>query len=356
MKVLILQNKLLHYRVPLYNAIADYQDIDLTVAHPDKKVERVDLHFEQVILSIEKKGPFTIHKGLYEFCCGYDVVIAMFDIKWLTHMKLGWMKKRPFKLVYWGIGVSTEKGFDVDKKFDIVRFLLAKRADAMLFYSSYPIHKYITAGFKEERLFVANNTIASELESQTIVNKNSFLFIGTLERRKKIFELIEAYQIAVQGELKQHPVKLDIIGDGPELETIRNFIDKNNLVDRIILHGQINDELKLSHYFEHALACISPGQAGLSVLSSFAMGVPFVTRADAITGGERLNIKNDYNGLIYDDSDGNLVRILTKLAIDTSYATQMGKNARAYYLQCRTIRHMADGFYQAVTFVMKDKK
>lgn len=356
MKVLILQNKLLHYRIPVYNTIADYEDVELTVAHPDKKVERSDLKFEQVILSTYKKGPFTMHNGLYDFCCGFDVVIAMFDIKWLTHMKLGWMRHRPFKLVYWGIGVSTEKGFDVDKKFDLLRFFLARRADALLFYSEYPVQKYKQAGFDERTLFVANNTVASEGLEPAEVSKQSFLFIGSLERRKKIYELIEAFSQAIQTTLKNSFVTLDIIGGGPELEAIREFVVENKLSDRIFLHGQINEEAKLKPYFERALASISPGQAGLSVLSSFAMGVPFVTKADAITGGERLNIKNDYNGLIYGAADADLIHILTKLALDTSYAIGMGKNARTYYLQHRTIQHMAEGFHQAVRFVSKQHK
>jgi glycosyltransferase involved in cell wall biosynthesis len=356
MKVLILQNKLLHYRIPLYNAIAGYDSITLTVAHPDKKVEQADLQFEQVILSTYKKGPFTLHHGLYDFCCGFDVVIAMFDIKWLTHIKLGWMRKRPFKLIYWGIGVSTEKGFDVDKKFDALRFLFAKRADALLFYSAYPIEKYKRAGFDEQRLFVAHNTVASAIEPSSAQSKKVFLFIGSLERRKKIYELIDAYHQAIQTTLKNNPVRLDIIGDGPELETIRQFILDHQLTDHIMLHGQINEEVKLKVYFEQALACISPGQAGLSVLSSFAMGVPFITRFDAITGGERLNIKNDYNGLIYGKEDADLVRILTKLAIDTSHAIEMGNNARTYYLQHRTIQHMAEGFIQAVRHVVNNSR
>ncbi len=75
---------------------------------------------------------------------------------------------------------------------------------------------------------------------------------------------------------------LNIIGDGPEFKVLYRYIIKNNFSHRI-LRGAIFDDYVLKNYFERAICLISPGQAGLTVLKSFAYGIPFVTKYNAIT-------------------------------------------------------------------------
>src|SRR6185312_870317 len=120
--------------------------------------------------------------------------------------------------------------------------------------------------------------------------KNRILFIGTLYKEKKIYELIDAFIEAKNNEKNGEFLYMDIIGKGDELENIKDIIKKNGLSESVFLHGAIYDEKQLAEYFSRSLLCISPDQAGLSVLKSMGYGVPYVTRTDAITGGERLNI------------------------------------------------------------------
>src|SRR5690606_5517370 len=130
--------------------------------------------------------------------------------------------------------------------------------------------------------------------------KDKILFIGSLYRQKKIFELLESYKEAVK-QFEKKPIGLHIVGNGSEFDKVKSWISDTNLGEHIILHGAIFDEKKLCELFSSAFACISPGQAGLSVLKSFGYGVPFITHIDAITGGERLNIQNMVNGILFDN-------------------------------------------------------
>ena len=91
----------------------------------------------------------------------------------------------------------------------------------------------------------------------------------------------------------------------------------------------------------------SYGQAGLSVLQSFAYGVPYITCKDAISGGEHKNIVHKMNGLLFDDQY-SIEDAINDLILDKDFAIKLGKNAYNYYSKFCTIEEMAKGFHEAI--------
>lgn len=59
-KVLSLTNKILEYRVPVYNRLSEY--FDITVAHHGKPVSKSKAKFKQLPLTLKKIGPFIYFK------------------------------------------------------------------------------------------------------------------------------------------------------------------------------------------------------------------------------------------------------------------------------------------------------
>jgi len=222
-----------------------------------------------------------------------------------------------------------------------------KKADAVLFYSSNPIPLYLKAGFKREQLHVANNSVVVN-DIDTSLERSTILFVGTLYKQKKIYELLDNY-LKVYTKNKNVP-HLEIIGGGTEYETIQQWIEENNLEDRIFLRGKIFDEDLLCQYFSKAIACISPGQAGLSVLKSMGYGVPFISIKTAITGGEIFNIEHNVNGVLYTDHR-ELENIILDITENTSKYLDMGVKAKAYYDSHRTPENMANGIGEAIEYV-----
>lgn len=92
--------------------------------------------------------------------------------------------------------------------------------------------------------------------------------MGTLYKAKKIYDLLEAYQNAYQKNNNIQP--LIIIGDGVERSNIDKWVEQNNLIDKITLTGAIFDQNLLKDYYQDAIVCISPRQAGLTVMNSMA--------------------------------------------------------------------------------------
>src|SRR5690606_15951687 len=169
-------------------------------------------------------------------------------ISWLSIMKLLFIPKRRYKIILWGIGLraSYETSYGDKTIWDKIRFYLMNKADAIMFYSSNPIPIYLDRGFNREKLLVANNTV-EVLQNPEQVDRDSIVFIGTLYRQKRIFELLESYQI-VKNNVEKVPV-LNIIGEGEEFENVSNWIKVNGYGDCIKLRGRIFDEEILCEYF-----------------------------------------------------------------------------------------------------------
>lgn len=348
MKVLLLQGTIIHYRVPVYNKLAE--KVDLTVVYSEGSVPENVAFKYQYIPTIKKH--YKIHeKNIYMMAQNYDVVICMFDFSYLYFRLLDILPHK-YKLIYWGIGVSAgyNERFDGDQS--IVKKTMGhmKRADAMLFYSDYPVRKFEKMGLRREKLFVANNTVAVLPHKEKI--KDTLLFIGSLYKQKKIDVLLEAYWSAYQKN--NNIPNLILIGDGTERENIEKWISKYGLNEKIKLTGGIYNDEELVSYFEKAIMCISPDQAGLSVLKSMGYGVPYVTHKNAITGGEIFNIKNGVNGILMDSFD-ELETIILESSSDISKFMKMGHNAEKYYYENRTVEMMVDGFIQSINYVMENK-
>lgn len=356
-KVLIVYNRVFPYRVPIFNLLSKYYDLTLSYSLGAPFEGKVD--FETIYLPIKSYGKFVIHKrNLKKLAEQFDVVIGYGDISWLSIMKLMFYPNRRYKVILWGIGLRASYNTSYGDKtiWDRVRFYLMNKADAILFYSSNPIPKYLEKGFKKEKLFVANNTV-EVLDTDQNEGKNSFVFIGTLYKQKKIFELLESYH-EVKQTVQNVPI-LNIIGGGDEFDNISNWIAKNGYDDCIKLRGKIFDEEILCKYFSKAIACISPGQAGLSVLKSMGYGVPFITKEDAITGGEIFNIENKITGVLY-NSDEELTSIMKDICLNKTKYLQMGLRAKEYYDLNRKPEHMATEISESIQYVLNkstfDKK
>ena len=348
-EVLILYNNLFHYRIPIFKILSEKYNLTVAYSIGNKPIDNLD--FKIILLPLIKLNRLVIHKvNIFSLCQNFDVVIAYGDIAWLSYSTLPFYKNRKFKIIFWSIGVSAsyDKTFDSIKRWDYIRDIFYKKADALIFYTDYPINKYINRGYSKEKLFVAPNTVEVSNNNVSKVEKDSILFIGTLYMQKGLLALLENYKEAYL-ENKLVP-KLNIVGGGSEFIKLQKWIIKNDLLHKIIPLGPIFDIQEKANIFKKSFACLSPNQAGLSVLESFGYGVPFITSKNAITGGERLNIKDGDNGILMDDSSQLSLYILDITSNPNKYI-KMGENAKNYYEQYRKPQDMANGLIKAIQYV-----
>lgn len=349
-KVLKLEKLLKHYNVPVNNLLNETFDYTVLYSKECDDNGKADWKFNSIYEPLPPKGIrwLSFFWKVAKICRHYDVVIGLPDYYPLC------LLPRKYKFIFWSIGVpasySIHFGDGTEKEYR-KRTAMEKHANANIFYTEEAKKLRIEHGYDGPKIFVAHNTTQVLKREFTSEGKDSVLFIGSLHAAKGIQVLLDAYK-AAYSENKEL-VRLNIVGGGDPLPEIRKWVKDNSLEDVINVLGPIYDEEKKADLFKKSLACISPLQAGLSVLESMGYGVPFITDANAITGGEAYNIKDGKTGYRI---EGLNVERLKKSILDITANPEkykrMGRNAYDYYWSCRKPEDMAQGVIDAVNYVI----
>ena len=354
-KVIILYNKLFHYRIPIFNLLAKKYDLTVVYSYPAKEEDVAQCQFKTIYVPIKQVGNLFFHKqSIKGLCKEADAVIAYGQITYVDYMKLAF-SRRNYKLLFWSIGAPASYGRrygEGSSTYYAIGDFIRKRADALIFYSEKAKEMHISRGFNKDNLFVANNTVkVEEVELNPNIKKN-LLFIGTLYLEKGLQSLLNSYKEA--NNTDNSIPKLVIVGGGEQFSLVKDWVTANLLEEKIELLGPIYDRHEKAMIFQKSLVCISPDQAGLSVLESLGYGVPFITSKDAITGGESFNIQNNYNGILLDNVS-ELKDTILDISRNREKYINMGENAYSYYWTNRTPEIMAGGIQDAVEYTLTKK-
>jgi glycosyltransferase involved in cell wall biosynthesis len=340
--VLIISNVILHYRISFFNALAN--NYDVTVLHSGKSSVKKEDNFREIIVPLVKVGPFRFQKFLFQEVKKqkYDVVIAMFDVAWINTLFLLYKYNKKIKFILWGAWITN------NYVANCIRIFLAKKVSACVFYTNEAKIDFIKRGVPSTTLYVANNTfdVSNRVQSYNYPKKWRVLFVGSLDKRKQNDVLFDSFRHIINKIPSD--IILTMVGDGFERNQLVESSVELGLNNRIEFVGTVNDTEILKKYYEEAIVSVSFGQAGLSVLQSIGYGVPFLTKENAISGGEISNIKNGYNGILCKDSETSLSDNLILLCNNIDYSRELGKNAYDYYSKYCTMENMVQGFKDAI--------
>jgi glycosyltransferase involved in cell wall biosynthesis len=117
----------------------------------------------------------------------------------------------------------------------------------------------------------------NKLRSELKIGKPYFLYLGTLEPRKNLVRLIEAFNEFLK---ENKDFRLVLAGKrGWKYEPIFEAIKKYNLQNKVIYQGYVNKEEKV-YLLGNALAFVFPSLYegfGLPILEAMNLGVPIIT-------------------------------------------------------------------------------
>jgi|TARA_B110000259_G_C13993907_1_gene393651 glycosyltransferase involved in cell wall biosynthesis len=380
-KVAISQRIVPHYRVPVFKELASRENIDLTLYYGKgfktgsqvnaqlmtgfnaKKLFTVMLNYNGVYGSSQLRvwHPFLLFHLIFE---NYDVIIVEPSSNFYNNIfTFIYCKIFRKKFIWHESGsVPKEERPKFRKMIDPLLSIFIKGTDAFLTYTSYADHS-LKRDFNidSKKIFRAQNSVdTSNIDSEIekffpfveskkkelgLIGFNVAMYIGGIETRKKIDNLIKAVTKLNQSAL---PTKALIVGDGPDKEEL---IQKLSAVEKshTVFAGKHVKDATL--YVLLSDVVVLPSSGGLSVMTAFACKKPFIGSEEIEHGGIKDYVVDGTNGYLIKENDIEDLElklmnmfsdpILYKKLCDNAYKTSK-KN---------TVSNMVNGYENAIKHV-----
>lgn len=176
--------------------------------------------------------------------------------------------------------------------------------------------------------------------------QNRILYLGRLDRRKGLIELLNAYKI-VKMEIKD--ALLIVVGKGPLEDDCKKLVRELDLSDAVIFKGYAESDLIPSYYASCDVYC-SPALGGESfgivLLEAMAVGKPVL--ASKIPGYDRV-IRDGYNGLFFDPRNSeDIARKIIRVLKDEELKNSLINNGREFVMgySWERVAKMIEEFYR----------
>jgi glycosyltransferase involved in cell wall biosynthesis len=355
-RVLLISNRLMHYRVSVYNYFWHrFRECDWEFSVLANELQRQNQNRPQFQL-VER--PFHFGKYVQEIRrINPDVVILFLHLKdrilWpLIH----WLKLSRTPVALWtkGRNLDNLESSVRNALFDYLHFI----SDGLILYTS-SCSKFVSERHRR-KTFVANNTINFEEFPRIQESKESIkrdlgipfrkvvLFAGRIGEegnRKKVDHLIEIFRT-----LDRSDAGLIIVGSGLG-DQLRATLNPANT----LYLGEVHDPENrlISRIFKMADICSIPGHVGLGLNQAFFWGLPMVTEAGN-QPPEIEYLRDGENGFLVPTDDRDRLRDrLVWLLDNDEERRRMSESARRDILTHASIEGMFSGFLSCVQSLVK---
>lgn len=318
-KVVIVQERLPHYRVPFFEALKrflQYSNFELVLIHgqsSEEQKEKLDEGYLNWAVTINNRRlVMGSLEFLYQPCLSYlnncDLVVVQQENKMIVNYLLLFKKiLSSQKIAFWGHGISFQA--NPNSLREKWKRRIIKYPDWWFAYTDVTKDILLDNGYPLERITVVNNAIdvkklhayrdsISTAEVISAVSKLGIpeehkigIYCGSLYKAKKITFLLEAAQ---EIKKKISNFELLILGAGTSSEEVSAAAAKYPWIH--YLGAKYDREKAL--YMKAAQVFLIPGAVGLAILDSFVFGLPLITTDSRDHGPEIAYLRSQQNGFV----------------------------------------------------------
>lgn len=352
-KVLLVSNKVFHYRVSNYNYFAG-------------RFREEGWEFHVRANEIQKNNPFPLEFDFREmlFCFGAykreierlkpDAVILFLHLKNLMIWPLlHWLKLKGIPVIYWNKGINLE--VRNPRLRNLPFYYIHSVCDGIVLYSKNEIKDIKPKN--RYKVWIANNAVnftafpdiaetPAEIKAEfNIPFEKVVLFVGRMRPVKKVEHLI-----AIFNEIDEPGCGCVIVGDkmGYDLDALirgRNIRYLGEIFD--------SGNIQISKLFKMSDLFVIPGDVGLGMNQAFYWGLPVVTE-DGLQPPEIHYLTAGRNGFIVPGNDLAALKEKTLLLLkDDALRAEFSRNAREDIRRDASVETMFQGFLQCLSTLME---
>jgi glycosyltransferase involved in cell wall biosynthesis len=354
--VLLLSNKLFHYRVPIYNFFKyeyNKEGFDFFVL-TDQVQENFD-HKMDFTCVVEKPNFFK-YKQHIERINPAAVIVFLHLKDWIMWPVIHWLKMKGIPIIYWNHGVNLQQPDNLFK--NTLYYYLHNLSDSIVLYS--PVEKKYIKEKNLPKTYIGNNTLnfysfpkisesKEELRKElNITAKKVAIFAASTTLRRRIELLLDVFK-----DLDHNEYCLLLLGLKNLEDDIKEVVMNTPSIKYI---GEVPDQKKFNKFVKLSDVFTIPGRSGLAINQSFYWGVPYVT-TNVKQSPEVWYLKNGFNGFITDiQNPSEYKEKLLELLDNDKLRDEMSSNAKKTISTEGSIENMYKGFKDAVNYVVYKKK
>jgi glycosyltransferase involved in cell wall biosynthesis len=381
----------LHYRIPVYQALSEMLDNNLTVIFSAARIPE-DVKFKAkdalgdraVALEGEKTSEIgrsnsdfanagfriPFQPGLFRVISDVspDVIISEGFFQWTPAALWAKLKKKIPLVIAYERTAHTERNAGIMRT--LYRRMVAKFADAVCCNGALSREYCIdTLGIPPERIVTgamaadtealqkrcaefSENSIASFRKSHGL-SSPIFLYVGRLVKPKGLKELLDAWELYC----RQNPPNrgsLLLVGDGPERLSLENLVKHKNLPNIFFMGNVSYDDIAL--YYASADVFVMPtleDNWSLVVPEAMACGKPVL--CSQYNGCWPELVHPGVNGWIFDPlKPSELAELFQKMNVAGDTLREMGRRSAAI-VQEYSPRHAAEAVFNACLIALQRK-
>jgi L-malate glycosyltransferase len=367
-EVVVLQHRLLQYRVPLFERLrraCDEAGMTLRLVHgqpsPREAVRRdtgtLPWADEVVNRHVHLAGRDLLWQPLPEALRGAALVVLMQESRILSNLPwlLG-LGGAP-RVAYWGHGRNFQSLAPAGPR-ERAKAWLRNRVDWWFAYTELSRQVVAGGGFPGERITVLNNAIDNDgFQSDLAATSDGAvaalrasihaapgapvgLYCGSLYPDKRLDLLVAACSVVQRA--KPH-FRLVVLGDGPS----RPFVQEAARRHAWLHWAGAQRGAAKAAWFRAADCYLSPGAVGLHVLDAFCAGLPLITTDTALHGPEIAYLDSGRNGFIV-PADAQDYAAATLTLLGNPMLRQRLRAAAAEDAARYTLDHMVQRFVQGM--------
>lgn len=216
-----------------------------------------------------------------------------------------------------------EKGLQKNGKIITITQFSKMRLHQLPPFKSIPIKVVYQASGLSESLALSDLT--------STIQKDYFLHVGVLEKRKNLSLLIQAFDKLTKMEgYESH--RLVLVGQRGPRETLDDYdhlvelVTTLELTDKVDFTGYVSQE-QLASYFQHALGYVFPSTNegfGLPVLEAFSFGLPVIISRQ----GALMEVAGDAALILEKNEEESLFQSMKLLVDDPGLRKKLGEKGR----------------------------